>query len=251
MASGQSVEAGQLLAIVESDELNQQHANLLLRLDASRLRSRGYRHRHEMAALESEHEEWLALETQRQQLAEQLAGLELRASRSGRVVTRHVDELVGQYVGEGEELLAIGDESQKCIECLVRQDDLERFRRASGSQVSVYFSAGGKMRCELGPIQPRGSRVPSASAFFVPFGGPLSARQAERTGEVAGESRSTWELLTPHFSGVVELDPTSSRQVRSGQRATVALDGERDSIGGILTRRLHAFLRGATHDGGS
>jgi putative peptide zinc metalloprotease protein len=241
--SGQSVAAGAPLAVLRNDQLRRDLAELELKLEASKLRARGYRQRHKLANLKAEQEESAAIEKQLNELRAEIDGLTIRAPQAGRVVSRSIENMIGTYIQQGETLLDLGDDRRKSIQFSLPERELPRYQASLGRAVHVSFGSQSRLSGRLASIDPRATTIPFAAALCTPYGGTLAVRHTNRDSNDPMHDAPSYELLGPHFTGTVELAASDADQMRAGQRVTVTLPDERPTIGEHLWVVVREWFR--------
>lgn len=217
IVDGQSVAAGQVLAVLRNEALVVELEQLEQSERLGEVRVRAYRQRRELVAMQAEEGKLIAL---REQLADQrrkVDALTIRAPQAGRVIGRQLDDLPGSYLNEGAELCAItGDELEVLL--AIADYDLSAFRDKLGTTIEVSLP-GGRRSGRLTSVDPRATRQPHDPALVAPLGGPLPAVK-KSTEEQANDAGHHWELLRPHFVGHVTLAAIDEPPLGIGQRAT-------------------------------
>jgi putative peptide zinc metalloprotease protein len=242
---GQVVEPGQVIVVLANEQLNQELTDVELAIEQSRLRARIAHQRDEMASYQAEQKKVEGLDKQRREKLAEVEQLTIRAPSGGQVVARNLSSLQGTHLKVGTEVVSIGNEIEKEFRVSIRQDDVARVLKHLQGEVHVRVPGGGQMRCKLTKVTPRASREPLHLALCAPFGGSLTVRKRtdeERTGQEASED---YELLTPHFTATLSLSADQGRQLRAGQRGTVAFDARGEAVGSHLLEMLTRYLRNA------
>ena len=231
--------ADQLLLVIENPELQHELATLKLEREQTLQRERIFREDGDIAAVQIEVELRQSLDARIKEVSTQLASSQILAPATGQITTREVQTLVGTYVEEGEELVAIGSEEEKRVALSIDQLDRTSFEGVCGSQVQLAFLTPGSatLRSRLSHVNPRASLVLLDHALGATHGGPLTVQQVEEEGAV-----EEWELVEPRFRGEVELTPRQSRSLRVGQRATVRLNRSRGTIAGLVFRGTRDWI---------
>lgn len=239
---GQRVEANQLLAVLRNVELQAEIRRLKLALASSvtRIRIAG--------ASENIIEQQLEFETSRaikQQLAERIAqldGLQVRATMAGTLVTSDIDALQGTFVGEGQEILTIGDERSKEFVLSVAQEDAELFETQIGKSVVVQLrGVGEKVSLQLGNVEPNASTTVHDLAITAVGGGCVNVRQVPTAYQT--DSDQPWEYVSPRFKATIDIPRGMAEEFRAGQLAMVKLPVARGSLGQEVYRAAEAWLR--------
>jgi multidrug resistance efflux pump len=238
---GQVVEEGQVLAVLGNDELTAQLADLELRIEQSKIRSRQHQKKQEMAAFQAEAAVREALEKQRDEVRIQVQQLTVRAPESGNVIGWRLEALRGVYLEEGDKLLEIGSDDRKEIRVSIAQDDLDRFQGQVGRPVDVSLPGHDSLACTLTKISPRATLEPENVALCAPLGGPLTVCRKEVSADA--ESNTHYEFLAPRFTGFVQLDATQSKRLHAGQTGAVSFGDRKQAIGPHLYHLLTRWVQ--------
>ncbi|MEM9351487.1 MAG: efflux RND transporter periplasmic adaptor subunit [Planctomycetota bacterium] len=238
---GQPVAAGQPLVTLVNRELSQGLAAVELKLEASQLRCRQLRNSHELASLEAELERHSALEAERLDLQRKTDALTVRSPTNGRVVSRGLDSLTGRYLDQGSAVVELGDESAKCVEFLIPEQELVRYRAGISESLLVPLSVGGFGSLEGaslagGTLEPRGAKRLSHPALAAENGGTLLVEHPADPTEAA-ESAGV-ELLEIHFKGTLKLPSSAAAELACGRRVVVRVADASSTLGEWLFRQL-------------
>ena len=239
--SGQKVDAGQVIAVIENEELQMEVAQLELQIKQTEIKSRSHRRRGEMAAYQAEQKQ---LEAMRQRLferLEQIDGLKVKAPVSGKIVERRLDSLLGTHVEKGDLIVSIGNERSKEIVVSIAQEDVQPFEGAVGQAVHVRVCGIAPFQSPLLEVSPRASSQPPHESLCATNGGTLTVKELNANDETSGKIRT--ELIAPRFIGTIALESELSSNVRSGQRGVVRLSSFDESVGGHLYTSINRWLR--------
>ena len=163
--------------------------------------------------------------------------LRVYAPVGGRIVARNLRNLLGTYVEEGTELLAVGDERRKELRVSIAQDQVDEVLPLLGQTTRFRVGDCRIYAGTLSRIEPRASRELPHPALSATVGGPLSVKAAaERDGPTESQ------LVEPRFPGVVTLAPEMCGQLACGDRG-YALFG--------LRRSTPASISGSSFPSGS
>lgn len=242
----QWVERDDVLAILENKELEFELADLQLALNQSELLRRANVSKQKLADSQAEEEKAAALVKRIAEKETQVAQLVVRASKGGQIVGRNLDQLVGTYLKEGDQLLMLGDESRKELQVSVEQNDLDAFAGRVGEIVHVRVPGGDELSAPLSKLEPRASFHPKQLSLCAFAGGPVAVRRAEdqKTGAQSGDRQlEEFEFLTPRFNGVVELTAEQSQTSHCGQLAYVSFRPGRESVGSHLFYEVARWFR--------
>jgi len=242
--SGQQVEQGQIIAVLENDQLLSELVKLDVEIKQSQLKCRIFQQAQEMASYQAELKNLESLETKQREKARQVDQLTVRAPTSGQILGRNLASRLGSYLSEGEEIIAIGNEKQKEFRFSVAQEDHDTYRDYVGRAVNVRLKPGNWLQANLETLDPRAKLEPAHQALCATYGGPLPVkdRQAGSAEQEDGTS-NRYELLAPRFSGSVKLSPLQSTSLNSGQLGTVTIRAFQESIGSHLYNLVVRWIR--------
>lgn len=168
-------------------------------------------------------------------LRNQLSELEAKKKKltvcapvSGRLVSRKLALLDGQYLEEAEEIGVVGDEGCKRLKLSIRVSDANQIKDSEHPlMIAVPHQSG--IHAALSRIESRATDEVPDPAFSAKNGGPLPVLENED-----GESR----LSEPRLNGFVKLTEQQSHSLHCGQLVAVRLSQKRVSIGQLLINRL-------------
>jgi putative peptide zinc metalloprotease protein len=232
---GQRIRRGDLVATLQNLELRADVAKLQYDLASATLRHRRSLAGDQMAAADAEWSNVCRLSEELELLRLQLSQLQIRAPTDGVVAAGEDLPLwLGRHVPEGTELLQLTQPGQWEICLAVDQGDHQRWTRNVGKRARV-----GRTRqlvwtdeAEVVRVAPTASDRLPAAALGANHGGPLAVR-----GSTAEEVR----LTHPRFE--VNLQPTSSLDLRAGQTVQVRLPGSHSCLGDAVVGSATNWVR--------
>jgi putative peptide zinc metalloprotease protein len=243
---GQPVRQGQVLAVLENDELLRELEELKLSIAQSVIKSRIFHRNRELAQYQVEHENRLSLLKKKAQLEDQVAEMTMRAPRAGRVIGRDLDILVGTYVEPGTMLMAIGVEENKEIRLSISEERIETFQKSVGRYPHLRIRGRSEpvRQGRLEKIGPRASAKVEHPALGAPAGGPLAVRQVARNqAEPRDDADLETEFVSPRFTGVVQLPLDVSLSLRAGELARARLMDRNDTVGRRVFETISHWVR--------
>jgi putative peptide zinc metalloprotease protein len=236
VSPGQVVQTGDVLVLLDNEELRDELRILELSIEEAKLRGRLYRQRREMAAHQAEMEQLAALQKQRETKRAEVGSLAIRAPTAGQVIGRTLPLLLDAYLQEGQELCRIGQEADKEIQLSIHQDDVGVYRERLGREIAIRGPSG-LIFAPLATITPRATDQPTHPALCSSHGGPLPV-QADPDEDSVEEVR----LLQPRFVGRVALNSEQSELLRAGQHCTVMVRSPDESVGTMLSQRIRDWV---------
>jgi len=245
VASDEHVDAGQLLAVIENREVQAELADLDLQISQSEMRARVMHHSGELAKLQVERKQRESLLEKRAELEKRLAAVEVRAPASGRIISRNLEELVGQYVKLGTEIMAIGTEDDKELVISVAQGDAAGLAARIGQPVRARI-LGQPSRTIVGrlvSLHPAASELLPHAALGAHAGGPLDVEhRKEGASDDVDPDQLPFRLTQPRFEGRVALEPAEAVALHAGCLAGVSSGGEPQSVAEHLRRAFLDYL---------
>lgn len=237
--SGQHVRQGDHLLTLQNPDLVLKAEQLKSKMEQATIRQRQQTLSGRHAAAQAEETEFQSLAKQFAELMEQVDSLVIRAPRSGVVIRRQLDQIQGTYLAEGDEILVLGDESQKELRLLIPQSKYDQFRDQIGA--SVRYRVGGSPieTSSLAKIIPRAKTSVEYPALLACNGGPLAVRSVSAD---PSQPSPDVELLVPHFEAIVGMASSQSASFYSGQRASVSIGGFSETVGSHVWKSLLKWI---------
>ena len=242
ISNGQWVDAGQVLAVLENEDLKWELADFELAARQSDIKCRVHEHQRNMAACQAETEYRNSIEKKLKEKREQVEELTIRASISGRVLARGLDALREAYLETGTEILVIGNEQKKELRISIPQEEIGAFRDGVGQPVEIRLAGRAPIRCRLSRIVPRASLECTHPCLYAANGGPLPVKPKSAFEANAQTRDAEYELLTPCFMGLIDLTAEQSLQLNAGRVADVVLTGQREPIGKHLYHLIRRWV---------
>ena len=242
VADGEQVRRGQLLAVLENPELSAAHRELELELAASTVRVFTAQARGDLAAASVLMGAQDALRSRMDDFARRLQTLRITAPADGAVITPHLDNLIGQYLKTGTEVLTLANTGAREIRASVPEIDAQRFAAARGATVDLELDSGQRLRATLEEIEPQAAITVVDAALTASGGGPIAVRMA-----VAGEGDGP-RYVAPRFLAKARV--TRADLPVAGQRGRLHLPRSYVPAAQVIYERIanwfDASLRAAT-----
>ena len=239
--NGETVQPGQVIAVIENEDLKTDLATVRNQIEQSRLQQRILRQTEETAKMQAEVAKSQSLQKKELEIQHQVDGLIVRAPVAGQIVAHNLDSLPGRYLSVGDEIVVIGNEEHKEVILAVAQNDISSFvsQRGQAVKVRVTGDEDGAFTARLTKIDPRASTKPPHAALGADAGGPLPVTPKHDSSD---SKKPENELLTPCFSGTVLLSEPQSLHLRTGQRVTVLFRSAEQSWAGSLVMRVRQWI---------
>ena len=243
--SGAVVDAGQIIALLENQEISAQLADLQLALQQSDLKVRMYCQEEQFGKSQVERANQEAIEKKIAETRGRLAALTVRAPVRGRVFARDIESLAGRYLQAGDEIATVGAEDAKELLVAVCQDDVDLFLSHLGRTVDVRMRSGigERLSAPLVKVNPCGSAELPHPALAAPVGGPLAVKAKPETEPSSEHRGEAYELLAPTFLVKAELQPEQSVRLHAGQLTTVAFQSSSETVAFRIFRLASAWMQ--------
>lgn len=226
---GAAVSPGQLIAVLQNDELACQLAQLELEIQQCEVRSRQHEQHRRFADVQAENERRASLRTQRDELREQIEKLRIRAPITGTILSNRLGIKLGTYFEAGDEIARIGNEHHKRIRYYVSESMLNAFDSHDPKTAWLAFAGQTTMSIDIDRLDPRGSKGISAPALSAENGGPLAVKPVAE--ERSDKNEHSYEFVQTQFTGVAQLPAESSQSLHVGQRGTISRRPLQTTIG--------------------
>ncbi len=245
VADQQFVQAGDLLMVLENRELEARQAKFKFELAKAKLRARSLQKERKIGALQAEQAVIESLRKQLQDIEHEIQCLNVTAPHSGQVVARKIDDLLGNYVEAGRELLSIGEQGSKEAVALITQQDAKFLAKQMGCDSTLrIWGVPGLRKAKLSDVKPRVVDDLPHFAFAGVYGGPVDVvrrSEVERKGSLLqpGDLMMVSARVPVHL----ELSLDLSNELKSGQSGLVHFRGRHQNLGSYLIDRSIAWLQ--------
>lgn len=238
--NGQEVVAGDQLISLRSDEVKSRFVDLQQQVAQEELRLKTASSGHDSGALSVAQGNLVSLTKKLAECQKQLDGLELRASRAGRVIGRDLKSLHETFATAGRELLTIGLEDEKEVQLSIAQRDLAVSTALVGQPLKIRIGTHPAVNGILLQVNPRASRSVPHPALAAVYGGPLPVVEADPEEHSSRDERLR---LTEHrFTAIVQLPAKDAAELRCGERGIASLGLFRGSLGTYVWRSSHDWI---------
>ena len=246
VSSGDVVTRGQVLALLSNRELELEFQNLLLDLEKSEVRHRGYLANEMIAAAQVEQKTQATLRSRCRQIRKQIDGLIVRAPVDGVIATSDLDSRENTVINRGDRLFVVGARNSQKIVGLVDQTDVDAYRAAEGQSLEIQIWGMGNQRISgtIERVLPRASLSLSYPALGAEAGGPLAVRRNQES----SDDQDLMQLVDPRFPILIDfagfeseiLKP--SQTLKPGQTGYARLSYRNGTIGQALWNSLGQWI---------
>ena len=245
---GDYVEQGDLLIQLNNPELDAEYKSLLIDIKISELKIDALLKAEDIAALKLEREILAASKKRRTEIESALTDLEIRAIRSGYVLSLDLDNRPGTYLRRGDEVLSIGDPDKIHGIALARQEDIGWLKGKEGTNVELFLWGrhtneiiGGTVK----RVNPRARDDLPHPAFSASNGGPLSVvpREQVEAGEEMPTEEGEWMLTQPRVPIEIAFSEKDQLALMAGQEGRMFIRGRNENMGSYLANQLIRFVR--------
>jgi len=233
VSDGDEVSAGQLLVELVNVDLEAEARDCELQVQIADLRKRRADALGDYAASQVLAEQLDVLRERMANLRADLDSLRLSAPVGGTVIG-NLDDRIGTYVRQGEELFQIIGRDNKQVVASVGQNDISALQGETDTRVSVDMTGAGLGRFDtvIDSISPTASRRVAHFSFAAQYGGVLDVRVVG-----SGSNNDGYEYFTPRFDVKVKMPGDKQPLTHNGQTAQVYVKGI------ALSPALHLWQR--------
>ena len=228
VVDGQAVKKGQKLVVLDNPILANEVVKFERLAKEAKIQSRIYKKENELSLAMAELEKYNGINEQLSEKRAQAKGLTIVAPFDGFVFQRGLENRIGSFAKRGDALLTIAQRDTKEVIVSIDQRDLESIKGNEGEMLRVALPGVPVFESKLVRMDPRATEKPTHPSLCAQAGGPLVVRPAS-SGSSSGEP--SFELLSPRFNIVLELDSNSSQQLHSGQRGRAFFSTREQSLG--------------------
>jgi putative peptide zinc metalloprotease protein len=241
VADGSLVTAGQVLLVLENEDLERKARDMALELEQATIQSRLHHQNHELAKYQAEVAQCQALKKKLAEAQAEAGQLVIRAAGDGRLIARGFDQLAGRYLEAGQEIGVIGDPQSKEVRLAIDHEDVDLVAELLGQEISVRVggAAPRHLMAKLVRVEPQGATDLPHPALSAQVGGPLPVKLKE---PADGKPAETYELLSPAFAGVAALPAGAAAELRAGQRVNLTFRSPGETVAGRLRRVLLRWI---------
>jgi putative peptide zinc metalloprotease protein len=230
-AHGDVVQEGESIVEIENPLLQLQVAQLRCDVEMGEERCRVLRAQDRMAEYQSEQARLVSTQEQLNQAEEKLAGLTIRAPKTGRLIARELNRFEGQFIKPGQPIANIAASSSIEIHCSLPQDDVEMYRRQIGKAMKVSVASGEEINATLKDVLPRATEVLENPALAARYGGPIGVQLTN-----SSDSKAPIKTLRPRFEAKISIDPTQSKDLSLGEICNVHPASESFTLANVIGR---------------
>ncbi|MEM8736200.1 MAG: efflux RND transporter periplasmic adaptor subunit, partial [Planctomycetota bacterium] len=228
--NGQSLEQGQPILRIENDELVRELSSVRTQLEQAKQNARAARWDADSSKLGELNAELSALEAKAAELTKQVDGLLVKAPGPGKLLARNIENRIGVFVEEGQELASIGNRSKKRLKISLPVWDANRVDQWCDAPIRISIAGKSSWLESLSRIETRASDRPADPSITAVGGGSLPVLQSD------SEEEPT--LTEPRVNAYICLDAPTSDDLQCGQRCYVRLSGWRRSLATMLYENL-------------
>jgi putative peptide zinc metalloprotease protein len=238
VSDGQRVERGQELFRLHNAELEAELADLSGQIEQAQVRARQWLQAEDLPQWEAEQQRLQALELRQNLLTSRQAGLVVRATRAGQLLTFGTRSLLGRYVQAGETVLTIGEPADKQVLALIEPADRSEFESQIGQR--LQFRVNGRwsspFEAQLSVVTSRADVTLPHPALGAHADGPLEVRPALAAEEPGRADQ--YELVEPRLQLQLSLATTDGERLAAGEAGRIELAATGQSLATLASELL-------------
>lgn len=173
-------------------------------------------------------------------LQQQVQCMNVTAPRSGRVIVRNLDGMLGTFVEEGAQLLNVADDGSKDVIAMVGQREIDDVRALGSSDVNICTADCRTVPGFLDRVEPQATDTLAWHALAATEGGPLPVRDS-----VDDQDSPSLRLLEPLFQVRIRPTALTATQLPAGIRVTASLGYRTDTVASRATSFLSEWWQDA------
>ncbi len=235
VSTGEHVEAGQRLAMIENRELEQDYNDLVVQLAKANLNFRRLVAQSATASIDAQRSQINSLKQQIQIRRNQLDKMDIVATSDGVIASEHdLSDWLDQYVREGTTLMRIVRPDEIEVVFTVDQTDRNQWQDRIGDSVRLTTLDRTSLQHtgEVTEVAPTPTDRLPADSLSAQYGGPLAVRTVDPTG--AGKQSDTMRLLRPRYEVRLAPKTTLSAHLHDQQSVRVSADDNQKTVGQTL-----------------
>lgn len=155
--------------------------------------------------------------------------LVVRATSDGTVVSRRMSIIEGTYLNPGEEIAVIGREQYKRLKFSISQSQARQSENWQAKPLRILVDGKPTWKATVTRLETRADTAPPDISLLAVHGGSLAAIR-----QPSGE----FQLCEPRVNAYIVLTVGQSHALMAGQRASVAIQTERKTLGSSLLAML-------------
>jgi len=238
VSNGQHVGQGDLLMVLQNDEVTSQHQDINFQIQQETIRHQMAMKQHESGNAVVAMNNLNSLRDQLKETAQQIQALEVRAPTAGRVVAHQLHTRIRNYVSEGDELLLVDDGQPRHLRVSVAQEDFHLAEELLQQSVAIRIGTRDRQTGVMERVIPRASRRLFNEALAATEGGTLAVTSTQDE-----DTRSSkMELTSQRFEAIVSLTMETADQLPIGERGYVSLGSQEQSLAVHLYRSGKGWL---------
>ena len=216
-SSGDTVDAGQTLVVLENTELDTEWITSKASAEQSRQKARLLLANHEMAKSQAETATLAALQKKVIDCDAQRSKCEVKSPSNGQFLVRRLDDRVGSWIETGDVIGVVGDPRKKQVIALIEQDEVglwEDLLEASAT-MTTHRWLGRSIPSKLVRLSPRASSEIAQQALSATNHGPLPVQTD--TAKTRAKEAPQEKYLRPMFCLMADLDEAGAATLPTGQ----------------------------------
>lgn len=240
VAEGEEVESGQLLMEIENDELLNRLKQLRIKKQQCAIEISLAVDEHDAAKAYVNRQVLASVDEQLANLQQQVQCMNVTAPRSGRVIVRNLDDMLGTFVEEGTQLLNVADDGSKEVIAMVGQREIDDVRALGSSEVNICTADWMTLPGFLDRVEPQATDTLAWHALAATEGGPLPVRDSNDDQDLP-----SLRLLEPLFQVRIRPAALTATQLPAGIRVTASLGYRTDTVASRATSFLAEWWQDA------
>jgi putative peptide zinc metalloprotease protein len=231
------IEGGAPILRLENPQLSFQVEELRCEAKIVEERCRVLRAQDRMAEFQAEQARLESALEQLSQAESKLAELTVVSPKSGRLIARELDRLVGQFIKPGQLVATVAGSTSIEVRCSVAQGDYEFYRSQIHKRMRVDVPGTGSIEAVLTEVRPRAQESLENPALAAKYGGPIGVQLISTP-----DDKNPLKTLKPRFEAKLEIDQQAARAFALGQLCHVSPAEDAFTVANIVGRLSNSLL---------
>ena len=228
---GEDVKKGTLLAKLSNPEKSREREQLQAQHDVNMVKAEALDRSDKLAdhgLAEQYRDNALKLEPALDRISEQIAKLNLYASRDGQAMGVPLPETTGQYLKPGKPFCEVGDPRKLEAHLILDQTDVDLIKAKNKAWIKIYGDSERTIRSRVRVVAQRNrEEIPPELSNLA--GGEIATKPDQKTG--------TAKPLTPVYEVIIPIN-NDDGELQPGLRGFAKIDGGHCTLGWWLWRAV-------------
>lgn len=234
--SGSEIRVGDLLLTLDNPELKNELASKRLNVEQLELERRVALNQQNTSKYQVLNNQYLALTEELENLEYKVNALIIQSPIDGLLIATNLENIVGQFLNQGQEVGWIVNENSKILQATVAQNHINAFRGKEGQDIEINMgsSGHGTFTGKINRISPKASRQIYEEAFSAMYGGSVDVRP--NLNKNINDGSADYEYFLPRFNVDIELPVEVADKLLAGQTGHLGTKGSQVDLWYVFSK---------------